>query len=99
MPRIHWKPVLAVFAIAIGVRGALNHRQTADKTAPPALTQVEETETNEATARDGASDEAPKTRGALTFDHDPVEVKPRPEDEEIATTFEFTNSSDRPVTV
>jgi hypothetical protein len=106
MPRIHWKPVLAVFAIAIGVRGALNRRPTADKTAPPTLTQVEATETNEATKPDAATapggesaDDTPKVRGALTFDHDPVEVKPRPEDEEIATTFEFTNSSDKPVTV
>jgi hypothetical protein len=105
MPRIYWKPILAVFAIAIGVRGALNLRHSAENSAAPTLTHVEVSETEgeaepTAIAPVGSSaDETSKARGALTFDHDPIEVKPRPEDDQIATTFEFTNTSDKPITV
>jgi hypothetical protein len=61
---------------------------------------VVEDDADEATAPGSVStDETSKAQGALTFDHDPVEVKPKPEDDEIATTFKFTNTSDKPVTV
>ncbi len=36
---------------------------------------------------------------ALVFDQDPVEIKPRPEQEEVETTFTFKNGGDKAVIV
>jgi hypothetical protein len=107
MPRIHWKPILAVFAIAVGMRGALKLREAEEKSAtPPALAQVEEEEPVEApepaaggAPEDAASKDTPPAHAPLAFDRDPIEMKPRPEDDEITATFEFTNTSGRPVTI
>src|SRR5688500_16119049 len=98
MPRIHWKPLIALIVLAIGARWALQCRDAKTDPTPPALTHVDEQEPesesedtaeppDSTTVAEPSSDTA-ATRGALTFDHDPVEVKPRPEDEEITVSFE-----------
>jgi hypothetical protein len=107
MPRIHWKPLVALIVLAIGARWALQYRDATTEPTPPAVTHVDEQESESEDAADPPdsttvaepSTDAAAARGALTFDHDPVEVKPRPEDEEITVSFAFTNNSSRPVTV
>lgn len=38
-------------------------------------------------------------RGELLFDNDPLEIKPKPEDEEIETTFTFKNGGDKSLAI
>jgi hypothetical protein len=94
MPRLHWKAIVAVFVLAIGTRWALQHRVVHSPGAPPTLKHT------------GGPDEAHEAanapvapKGPLVFDPDPVELKPRPEDDEIETTFHFTNTGSKPLTV
>src|SRR4051812_8607578 len=108
MPRLYWKPILAVFLLAFGLRWYVQrHHAEERQNLPPFRQQEQEEETGNAadaapasdvpgTPPDTAAEETPRKRGALTFDHDPVEVKPRAEDEEITTTFSFTNTSGKP---
>ncbi|OAI56918.1 hypothetical protein AYO49_03235 [Verrucomicrobiaceae bacterium SCGC AG-212-N21] len=112
MPRIHWKLIFAVFLLAIGVRAALQWKSREVQPghviddAPPTLANVEsEEESGKGDAPEdasGAPEEDPVTaesKGALAFDNHPIELKPRPEDEEIATSFTFTNTSTKPLTI
>jgi hypothetical protein len=109
MPRIHWKLILAVFVLAIGVRAALHWlpskpAEPADDS-PPTLVHAEgagEESVDETEELSGDPDDdlaAAESKGALKLDKHPIELKPRPEDEEVSTTFTFTNTSDRPLTI
>lgn len=97
MPRIHWKLILTVFALAIGLRVALHW--VPDKTdssaddSPPTLVQTGEEDEEEITDPDAggaadlggdSEDGPPVTKGALAFDVHPIDLKPRPEDEEVS---------------
>lgn len=106
MPRVHWKLIVTMFVVALGVRWGLTRLQVAEEPVATAITHAQEEEGVELAERGGAaapvtteSGDAPATGGPLTFDHDPVDVKPRPEQEEITVTFDFTNTSGKPVTI
>lgn len=97
-----WKSVLAVFVLAFALRWGLAHWHGASPVEGPKLTQVSGKEvdappTPKADAEE--EDEVAAKPGPFVFEHDPIEVKPRPEDEQIETVFTFTNGSDKPVTV
>lgn len=38
-------------------------------------------------------------QAGLVFDHDPLEINPKPEDEEVESTFTFKNTGDKPIRV
>lgn len=105
---VSWKSLLLVILLAFGLRWVLSERAATQTAPPPTLTQVEEPDQRgsgeelPATAPDRTTPEscepAPSV-GPLAFDQDPVEIKPRPEDDQVETTFTFVNRSEKPVTV
>ena len=105
MPRVYWKSIIAVFLLAFGLRWVVQQRHASDIRTSPPFSEVEDDEEEsklleEATdSADEPAADSPAKKGPLTFDHDPVEVKPRPEDDEVTVTFAFTNTSGKPVTI
>lgn len=94
---ISWKSLLIVLILAFGLRWILRDRLASPEGSPapgPTLTQVEESEESALAKAAPAS-----FKPLLTFDREPVELKPRPEDEQVETTFTFTNTSGKPVTI
>ena len=102
---VSWKSVLAVFLLVFALKWALAHQQAAPEVKGPKLTQVAGDEVDVppsqkvAEASGAKEDENEGQVGPFVFDQDPVEVKPRPEDEQVETTFTFINKSDKAVTV
>ena len=104
---VSWKSVLAVFLLAFALRWGMGHWQQADQPAEaPGLTQVPGDEEagppqpkSAPSGPDEAADEEENRSGPFVFENYPIEVRPRPEDEQVETTFTFVNGSDKPVTV
>jgi hypothetical protein len=104
MPRVYWKSVIAVFLLAFGLRWFVQLRPASDTGVSPPFSQVGDEAENKlpeqaAASADAPASDGPAKKGPLTFDQDPVEVKPRPEDEEITVAFSFTNTSGKPITI
>lgn len=105
---VSWKSVLLVILLAFGLRWALSDRGALRETPPPSLTQVGEPEEDgpppeaapgSSTAPASCEPTQASNVGPLAFDQDPVEINPRPEEEQVETTFTFVNRSANPVTV